>query len=604
MANKKETNTPLQLALISDLEAQRSFIQKKKQQGNFDFSIVVADAFVRGIRDIGYKNTGTALDELIDNSIQAGAASIHIFLGFVNSSNKQPSHIAVVDDGHGMDPDMIRVAMMWGGTHRENDRTGFGRYGYGLPSASISQGRHFEVYSQPEDGNLYMCNLDVNEINTSKYRNKTGQITIPAPQKSELPSWLSGHIKNGFKSWKRGTAVVISNLDRLTWKTADTLTDRLAEHFGVVYRNYLRQVNIYIEGRLVEPLDPLFITPGYRYYDLDEDRAEALEPMIIKVKGEDRTNKVEQTIKVRFSSIPPSFGRIPEHKTREDARGTKHNKRFPILREYNTGIIVLRNGRQIDVVTKCPWTTFQNNDRYWGVELDFDAGLDEEFSITTSKQQVTISSRIWEILQQNGVERAIESLRSRFVEANAKLRSDSEQRKLRASEEAMKESAKYRTKNLVEPTTEEKLQGEQKLIQEIERFARESSLPIAAVEAKIRSELLEKPYAVRTESMPGAPFYRVDQVGGQQVVYMNTAHRFYMLVYAGPGSTPYLRASLEVLLLVLGVCELDARADRRRFYEAERAEWSKQLATTLDTLQLFLREDEERPELAGTVAAS
>ena len=73
----------------------------------FDFSLMVADAFVRGIRDIGYKSTATALDELIDNSIQAGATNIHVVFGFEGKSTK-PIRVAIIDDGHGMDADMTR----------------------------------------------------------------------------------------------------------------------------------------------------------------------------------------------------------------------------------------------------------------------------------------------------------------------------------------------------------------------------------------------------------------------------------------------------------------------------------------------------------------
>ena len=58
----------------------------------------------------------------------------------------------MIDDGAGMIPEMIRVGMLWGGTDRENSRTGIGRFGYGLPSSCVSQGRRFEVYSMPEGG--------------------------------------------------------------------------------------------------------------------------------------------------------------------------------------------------------------------------------------------------------------------------------------------------------------------------------------------------------------------------------------------------------------------------------------------------------------------
>src|SRR5213595_784332 len=122
MATKQITTT----SSSSQLEAQRLYV-KKMEAAQFDFGLTVADAFVRGIRDIGYRSTATALDELIDNSMQAEAKSVHVVFDFPDNPEAKPNALAVVDDGHGMDPDMIRLAIIWGGTHREDDRSGFGR---------------------------------------------------------------------------------------------------------------------------------------------------------------------------------------------------------------------------------------------------------------------------------------------------------------------------------------------------------------------------------------------------------------------------------------------------------------------------------------------
>ena len=128
--------------VVDDLKRQHDFVEDQKKHGDDAFSLVSPEAFLRGIRDLGYKSTLTALDELVDNSVQANAEVIWLFPAYLpgNKSEKKPDAIVVVDDGHGMEPDMIRIAVRWGGTHRENDRKGFGRYGFGLPSACVSVG--------------------------------------------------------------------------------------------------------------------------------------------------------------------------------------------------------------------------------------------------------------------------------------------------------------------------------------------------------------------------------------------------------------------------------------------------------------------------------
>ena len=71
MSSKSKSQQGAGVRVVSpDLEEQRKYAREKVESG-FEFSLVVADAFVRGIRDIGYRHTGTAMYELIDNAIQA-----------------------------------------------------------------------------------------------------------------------------------------------------------------------------------------------------------------------------------------------------------------------------------------------------------------------------------------------------------------------------------------------------------------------------------------------------------------------------------------------------------------------------------------------------
>src|SRR5439155_1602997 len=198
MSNKSKSQQVAAVRVLSpDLEKQREYTREKAKSG-FDFSLVVADAFVRGIRDIGYRHTGTAIDELIDNGIQAEADEVHVVFGFEGGSDKKPDRLAVIDTGHGMDPAMIQSSVIWGGTHREDDRTGFGRYGYGLPSASVSQGKRFTVYSRTADGKWHKVTVDIDEIGDGKYANAEGRIVVPAAVPTVLPEWLEEYMKEHF----------------------------------------------------------------------------------------------------------------------------------------------------------------------------------------------------------------------------------------------------------------------------------------------------------------------------------------------------------------------------------------------------------------------
>jgi hypothetical protein len=577
-------------AVSADLAAQRDYAQKAVQEG-FDFGLTVADAFVRGIRDIGYIDTGRALDELIDNSIQAEANKIIVTFGFEGKSDNKPSSIAVVDNGHGMDPLMIRLSAIWGGTHRENNRHGFGRYGYGLPSASVSQGRRFTVFSLVESGRLHAVTLDLDEVTAGVHTND-GKITMPEGAPARLPKWLSSEIRERFGSeLEHGTVILLEKLDRVSWKTKTTLERHLLQGIGTTYRSYLRQTTIWVGDKRVEPVDPLFTTPGYRFYDLDTDRAEGLDPHSFDVRDTE-TRESLGTIKVRYSFMPPTFARVDK----SVERGT-NNARLPIMADHN-GIIVLREGRQIDVVSQRPWLSVNNDDRYWGVEIDVPATLDEEMAITTSKQRVILSERLWEILKKEGVLANIQALRRRYDDAKAELRAAREEAESepRASEKAMEASEKFKPKT---PETPELRKRSQAAFEgEVDRRSRESGVSREHVERQLEAETKERKYRVASEALPGAPFYRVEQLGPQRVLYFNTAHRFYRDVYAGPDSNPRLRSAIEVLLFSIGTCELGAVDDRLVFYETERGAWSVELNTALAELAKVDVPDEERPTAA------
>jgi hypothetical protein len=549
------------------------------EKGRFKWGLTVGAAFVRGIREIGYKHTGTALDELVDNAYEAGAGNVHVVLNDDGSGRKNNvTQIAVIDDGCGMYDKMIRLAVLWGGTDRENSRKGIGRFGYGLPSASVSQAQRFEVYSMPEGEKLMMCGLDLGDIQVGKYTDAEGDIVVPEPKAGKLPRFVEEYIgKNLPDGFKKGTVVVLDKLDKLTWKAMPALQNHLLEHFGVVYHKLRGQFELWVNGKRVEPIDPLFVTPGYRWYDLDEDRAQPLDPVRIDVKDKD-TKEVIGHVNVRFSYMSMRFGSIDKTKK---ATSKNANERFAVLKEYN-GFIIARMGRIIEVVRHSPLTTFMNNDVYIKIEIDFDASLDELFNVPTSKQRVDVSDRIWEILKENGVLKALEQLRKKRNEELAVLSQEEDQKAGdRPSEKAMEEARKLAPVTPLPIADRQKEEARRRLEQEAQRRARDTGKPVEAVMREVEAELGGKPYKVALRSVPGGAFFDVDQIGGTKVLWLNTSSRFFQEVHSGPSSTPAVRAALEILLFSIGDRMLEGRDELRAFYTHEIPEWSRKLEYAL-----------------------
>lgn len=566
--------------LLTDLETQHVYVEDLKTQGDRGFALIAATAFVKGMRDSGYRSTATAIDEFIDNSYQSQADRIDLLCS--HDGGKGVGDIFVIDNGHGMEPEMIRAAVLWGGTHRFNDRSGLGRYGFGLPSAAVSMTEKYAVYSKIAGGDWYKVEIDLMDVATGRLTNDVGLIVAPNPQRTELPAYVTAYL--GDRVLNAGTVVHLIKADRLTsgFRFIQSFEQKMMEHLGVIYRGLLRTCNIFVNNRVVEAVDPLFIDPNARYYDIGTGvRAQALPATDITLTTQ---RGVEGVMRLRFSYMHPNFQR--------DAEGKMHKGRFGVIKENNGYLIVTRAGRQIDLVSRPQYTkdadniTIINFDRNWAIELDFDPVLDEEFGITVNKQQVALSELIWQKLSEYKVPNVVADMRKRFKDDKLAIKNPSGANtpQKRISEQVMQEAGKFTSRSQRPGSEEQQQEAREKVKKEAEERAQKFDTTPEEEFTKIIAEQREHPFIVCFEAMEGAPFYRTDQNGVQLRIWINRSHRFYQDFYAQLGSDPRSQAILEILLFVLGDCELEARGDRSLFYRAERAEWSKRLDIALALL--------------------
>lgn len=606
--------------LETDYEKQHRYVEELKKKGPASFSLIAADAFVEGMRDSGYKSTGTAIDEFIDNSIQAQAERIDVI--YTQDSQKSKKRdvsvvkdIAIIDDGHGMEPDMIRAAVLWGGTHRAGDRSGFGRYGFGLPSAAVSITRHYEVYSRTDGFGWHRVSIDLHEIISGKHT-KNGIVMAPEAEPCELPIFVNEYLAKNKRELKHGTVILLTSPDRLTsgYRRPTGFQKKVLEHLGLIYRDSIRRCSLYVNGEKVQAVDPLFLDPNARFYDVENGVfAQERDPLFFEVNTEKGKTGV---VRMRFSYLPfDGFQRSVK-----DGKMFL-NERFSIMKDNNAFFIVSRAGRQIDLITRVQFpskgetegtaTTLLNYDRNWAIELDFDPVLDEEFGITVNKQQITLSERMWQILKEQGLPSIIKSLRAAVKsDKRAKIeKEDSAEESIRTAEQIMAESEKFiRKPTKISPEKEER--AKQKVLDEAEKQAKETGKDKGHHVREIIEQIQKRTYRTMLEAREGAPFFRMDQFGAQKRLIINTAHPFFTEVYSGPDSTPRLKASIELLLFAIGSCELDANGDQELFYQEERMEWSKRLRIYLKLLdridpssEAFEANDELPEELTQGVEA-
>ena len=247
---------------------------------------------------------------------------------------------------------------------------------------------------------------------------------------------------------------------------------------------------------------------------------------------------------------------------------------------------MLRAGRQIDVVRAKKDRELgiefavNNDDRYWGVEVDFDPDLDDEFSITTSKQQVALSDRMWQLLKENGVFAAIQEMRKRYDNFTAEIRTKNGEADpgQRPSEQAMADTDRFmpRPSPSGRHAANNSCNTKPSDGRGTPASSRRRHSPPLEAEASPR-------FLVTSEAMPeSADFYEPQQLGGQTRVILNARHPFFTRVYNGTHSTPEVREALNLVLLTLAEAELETDGDRALFYKAERSEWSKRLMIGAD----------------------
>lgn len=352
-----------------------------------DYNIVPPHLAVQAMRDNGYKNAAYAIAELMDNAIQAGATRIELLCGekeFLGGQRKrlQIHKIAVLDNGSGMDRDVLRLALQFGnGTYLDEDKhTGIGRFGMGLPCSSVSQCQRVDVWTwQNGVENALYTYLDLSEIKAQR------QTEVPEPTHKLIPDmWL----QVGKSFGKSGTLVVWSEIDRCMWKTASAIIDNSELLIGRIYRKFLengrvtiRMMSFDVDQIAIPKIDKNALPndPGYLMAKTSCPAPYDTQPMfeqfgdtahiVVQFRGK------EHIIKLRFSYAKEEARQQP------NAGSTPYGKHAA----RNVGVSLVRAERELELDQS--WVIqYDPRERWWGVEVDFPPSLDDLFGVTNNKQ--------------------------------------------------------------------------------------------------------------------------------------------------------------------------------------------------------------------------
>ena len=511
-----------------------------------EFSIVAIDKFIQATRDSGYKGTPSAVAELVDNSIQAGATEVVISITVDECGDAHPIVLSVIDNGSGMDATALRAALRFGGSTRFDNRGGLGRYGMGLPNSSFSQAKRVTVHSwRSKNGRVLNSYLDLDEI-------ASGAITeVPEPERVPRPHFVNGH--------DTGTVVTWSRCDRLDNKRVSTLARKLLLSLGRQFRYFLWDgVTIKVNGDAVEPMDPLYLHTSTRFNGASQFGEEFAYEVSTSLEHPDRTG----VVRVRFAELPVEEWSVLNNREKRERGIAK-----------GAGVSVVRANREVDY----GWFFLggkrrENYDDWWRCEIRFDPVLDEAFGMTHTKQQIRPMPYLLEALSPD-IEPTARALNARARKAHlaAKVAKRFSSSESRASEKD----------ELLPPLPRYSRLRDEKVLLTLGKKLTTS--PTSVDNATLSTE-----YRIVPAPLSETAFFNYARDEGRLVVVINPEHPFYKTVYkslleSDSSRDEMIRAQFDLLLLAAARNEaLLEDPDSLKTAELIRNGWSDTLATFLN----------------------
>ncbi|PHA55264.1 hypothetical protein COF07_19205 [Bacillus wiedmannii] len=317
-----------------------------------------ASLFIVALRNLGYNNI-SAINDIIDNALDAEADKIIVKIESIDGLIV----ISIIDNGYGMDFDVLDQSLRLGSAVERDIATELGKFGMGLSTASISIARRLEVITkQLKSPAILKSAQDIEEIiNENAFVKYIGE-----PEKEDI-DFFNVHLDEK----GQGTVIRLIDCDKITNKNVSNFTSRLMKEMGRTFREYINAGReFYVNGNKVEADDIYMLSEGGEIYSDEEYE--------FTIKDEEGIEKKE-TIRVRLG-ILPDFG----------VEGNSFRK----ISAATQGFYVMRNNREIEKGASLNlYTRHPQLNRFRG-EIYFSAALDENMGVNFQKKGVNLEQSI------------------------------------------------------------------------------------------------------------------------------------------------------------------------------------------------------------------
>ncbi|HET6253248.1 MAG TPA: ATP-binding protein [Puia sp.] len=486
---------------------------------------VLTGQALQSLRDSGY-TIEAALGEVIDNSIEADANNIYIYLFKKENKKgkKQVHEIAIVDDGKGMNDDILQHYPQIGFSTRYMRDDTIGKYGVGAKLAALNFGKCFEVWSRDSiEVKWKHVYLDLEDMLENEEAGE--QYYIPEPKSKDIPEGWTDSIKG-----KVGTVVLWSKVDRLEEGrhaiSYDELESNLEKELSRIFRYFINGgIKIYVNDKPLLAYDPLFIMN-------DSFADKILKEQYIRVGPAEKIKDhyparliAEETIKIGPATAALRVTLYPREMTRQRFMGGDELAKKARVVENEGSISFVRKNREVSYtnVPRIFPRGVQEADRFIGIEVSFNPPLDSYFGVRNVKRGVEPHGELRAIIR-NHLSKYLKIARKLLdqdwgdAEREHQEKYGEHNTVLKAAKAANETMPKGKAKGPESKAEENKVLNELAFdVVGNDESKKETYL----------NNIKDLPFVIESVNFPGTQFIDITHLSNKVIIRLNTRHRFY-----------------------------------------------------------------------------
>lgn len=472
-----------------------------------------AGKLLSSLRNTGYDSNYTAVEDIIDNSIDAGATKVNVAINTVDKDLR----IIIADNGSGMSDDILDQALKLGSATQKDEISDLGKYGMGLCTASISMAKGLAVITKEENGEYLYSSQDLDEIvevnDFVKEKRKANDEEI---------SLFKEFVKDN-----HGTLIILTKIDRLTNTNPTIFANLLLKEMGRIYRKFIEAgVVLTVNDKKVPVVDPMMINEkGTQVYSDEEYE-------VPSGQGKDKIG-----VKV---VILPDVNETLE----KELKMNIHSQGFYVIRNNRE----IASGQTLDVFKK------HNDFNRLRIELSFTSNLDNEMGVRFTKNGVYPNQAISDFLKQE-IGGQIASIRKMFIKSQKADKSKEIDHTESASVIAKKSKLLITPERVIE-----KRQPKTNVKDDPKKKEAEKTKPRTPKDTKLSPNGLGARFETLSMGREGS-MYDCYQEGKVIVIQWNVDHPFYEKIVLLNKDRKGVTSGIDFLIYALASAELKTTND-------------------------------------------